>query len=1154
MPALESPIAADPAVLARNISALAPSSPLAAEALLAAEPAADVEIVSADEPGERSGRHKGVWLASPRRPAAEARRLAEQVDPTAVGAALILGFGIGRHVRAVLDRCRGKTLVVVYEPDVTLLRAVFERVDCSSWMAGSGLVILIDAADDAAAAASLRGSEGMMALGVTVLEHPPSRARLESSAQRFVGTFSRVLAATRTTVVTTLVQAETTCRNFLTNARAYLEHPGIADLADLCAGRPAITVAAGPSLARALDRLRTPGLRERCVIIAAQTVLKPLLDAGITPHFVTSLDFHEISARFYEGLTGADVEGLTLVAEPKANPAILRAYPGATRLPREPALDLLLGDLAPDHGDIRAGATVAHLSYYLARHLGCDPVILVGQDLGFTDNLYYADGAAIHSVWAAELNPFRTLEMLEWERVARLRRQLRRIPAALGGEIYTDEQMATYLAQFNRVFLEDARRGLTTIDATEGGAAKACAEILPLADALDRHAPAGAPALPDLSPPPIDAARRDALLSAGSERIADVRRDLVTLATLSRDTAGLLDEMIEHADDPARLNRLITRAHRLRDRATALQPAFALTQRINQLGAFKRIRADRAINLTDALDPTEKQRRQIERDRVNVEWIADAADAMADILEESLAQFEPSAPPRRKRRSRPAGRAANTQSSGRPRRTTTGAVIAFDPGRTALGQPRNDAGATLARTVARLARCQRLGRCVVVTPDTARAEALLAGAPDRPELEFIEAPTGALSRPAVSIARAFSRTSWRGGIAGLAVFDECLAPEALARAMESAGLDAALIVGGDWPLVDPALCDSVIDRFGESADPSAIAFAQTPPGLAGCVVGRSLAQQMVDHRDHPAATVGGLLGYHPSRPAADPIGLGACVRVDPAVRDAAGRFIADDPEGLRTLDALGDRVREASAAEIVAAWRDAIARDPAPAWHWTIELAAGRPPHGVTPGFAPRGDAPHTLMPRDTAESILRAIAQRRPDAAITFAGAGDPLTHPDLPDLLGLAREVGLAAVHVRTPLAADDRAIDALAHAAPGVISVDLYANTADTYRAITGVDGFRRALEAIDHLRGESDEGPTIRTPWIVPRITRCAATRDEIEVFYDKWLLVTGAACIDPLPAGVTDGRFAALTTPAPARAAAARAQRFISVSARPDDLM
>ncbi|MHC4993032.1 MAG: 6-hydroxymethylpterin diphosphokinase MptE-like protein, partial [Planctomycetota bacterium] len=173
--------------------------------------------------------------------------------------------------------------------------------------------------------------------------------------------------------------------------------------------------------------LATPGLRDRAVIIAAQTTLRPLLAAGVRPHFVTALDFHEISRRFYEGLTPEDVRGVTLVAEPKAHPVILDVFPGAVRCCRSGFLDQVLGAHARPMGELPAGATVAHLAVYLARFLGCNPVAMVGQDLAFTDGLYYLPGTAIDDTWAPELNPFNTMEMMQWQRIARHRAHLSRV-------------------------------------------------------------------------------------------------------------------------------------------------------------------------------------------------------------------------------------------------------------------------------------------------------------------------------------------------------------------------------------------------------------------------------------------------------------------------------------------------------------------------------------------------------------------------------------------------------------------------------------------------------------------------------------------------------------------------------------------------------
>ncbi|MDI1290071.1 MAG: DUF115 domain-containing protein, partial [bacterium] len=480
------------------------------------------------------------------------------IDLAAVGVVVIFGFGVGNHVRAMSDRMKRTGLIVVFEPDVALLRAVFERIDCSAWMRDSNVVVLTDEHETGEIAAVTKGFEAALACGMKLLDHPPSRSLLGARAGVFAERFTHVVKAVRTAVVTTLVHVDVSVRNVLQNVDHYVTWPGLNDLAGVAKGRSAIVVSAGPSLQRNLHLLEDKVVRERFVIIATQTMLKPLLAKGIKPHFVTALDYHEISRRFYEGLTPADVEGVTLVVEPKANPAILEAFPGAIRCVADRVLDEILGEgLYEERTELQAGATVAHLAYYLARHLGADPVIMIGQDLGFTDHCYYGPGAAIHRVWGPELGAFRTIEMLEWERIARMKGLLRRIDDHAGQPMFTDEQMATYLVQFERDFLADTQRGLTVIDATEGGCAKRHAKTMPLAEAIGAFRGAGQIHLPrsvrkpDAKPRIAKARARLQELSAGS----------VEMERLSRETAELLTEVRHHHEDQSRVNRLISKVH-----------------------------------------------------------------------------------------------------------------------------------------------------------------------------------------------------------------------------------------------------------------------------------------------------------------------------------------------------------------------------------------------------------------------------------------------------------------------------------------------------------------------------------------------------------------------------------------------------------------
>ena len=84
-----------------------------------------------------------------------------------------------------------------------------------------------------------------------------------------------------------------------------------------------MVVSAGPSLGKNLELLKE--IRDRVVVIAVQTTLKPLLNCGITPDFVTSLDYHEVGTRFYEGLD-EELRDVHLVAEPKANWRVVDYY------------------------------------------------------------------------------------------------------------------------------------------------------------------------------------------------------------------------------------------------------------------------------------------------------------------------------------------------------------------------------------------------------------------------------------------------------------------------------------------------------------------------------------------------------------------------------------------------------------------------------------------------------------------------------------------------------------------------------------------------------------------------------------------------------------------------------------------------------------
>ena len=1094
--------------LAGNLRAIAAQRPDLAKRLEAAEPARDVEFSRAADGGVTATRG-GRALASKRRPLEEAARVAEGIDVREHAVLVTLGFGVGHHARALAEKLGGSGMVCVFEPDLPLLRAVLERVDHSSWLGRHRVIFFDDAEDSAAVSRAAHGAEAIFGLGVRFVEHGPSAARLGESASVFGKSVAKAVAALRTSVVTTMVQTETTVRNGLLNAEHYVARAGagdegIRDLENLCEGRPAIVVSAGPSLRKNIHLLRDPAAREKCVIVAVQTVLKTLLAEGIRPHFVTALDYHELSRRFYEGLTAADVEGVTLVAECKVNPSVLDAWPGAIRTPADETLEMILPpELRGDHGAIRSGSTVAQLSYFLARAMGCDPVILTGQDLAFTGGLYYGEGAAIHRVWAPELGPFRTLETLEWERIARARKSLRSVGDAEGRELFTDEQMATYLAQFERLFAEDAERGLTVIDASEGGARKRHAEPETLGSALARLAGPEAPPLPEISTPSVAPAtpeRRRAL----RERLTHVRRQTGKIVTLCEQTAAVLEKMREAAGDQREISKLIDRAHAKRDEARRLSPGYELVQRINQTGAFNRGRADRDINLSD-LSPLERQARQIERDATNVRWLGDAAREVSRLLEAAGAALEggPKTIP-------PAGATGEAAPLRIDRtRGMLPALVVVDHERDSLGRERRLTAEALRGVIRRLGESGRVSEVVLLSEDETRTTGLLGDATGASVAhETIDLAAVREHRRAVAAARAWAPDAWRGGVGGATVYDELLHPQTLLAVMQRRGDDAALLAGDDWDGLVPGVTAGVVERRLEAPDRRRVVFTQAAPGLAPVAVSRELVEEFANASDiaRPWASLGGMLGYMPFNPLADPVSNSLCVTVDHGLREA-------EREPVRTPTHL-----------IVELTRERLSRG-GERERWIPPRAGGR-----------ELDAAAWI-------DLLRSLTAAWPSCSVSFAGVGDPLIRADAQEIIRAASTCAWFT-HVRTEPVHGDR-LEALTGIVD-VISLDLYADTAASYEAITGADGFENAAAAADGLLAKRREAGLRRPPYVVPRLTRCDAVISEIPSFYNRWCARAGAAVIDALPRAVEGEGCAPLTPPSLARERAER--RTVAVRA------
>jgi hypothetical protein len=225
------------------------------------------------------------------------------------------------------------------------------------------------------------------------------------------------------------------------------------------AGKTVVLVAAGPSFSKNVEELRNRS--DSTVIIAVSTIYRKLLELDIRPDYVIHSD---AQGKTYWHLRGIE-ETIPLLV-------LSTGYEGCARLYNGPSYIIYqngyqLAEEAAERAGVRAyetGGSVATVALDVALQCGASKVILVGQDLAYTDGLAHAKGVSRQQVSDAEHTV--------------------KVAGYYGKTVETSLVLSDLLRWFETYVKERPAFAGKIINATEGGAKINGIRQLPLAQAL----------------------------------------------------------------------------------------------------------------------------------------------------------------------------------------------------------------------------------------------------------------------------------------------------------------------------------------------------------------------------------------------------------------------------------------------------------------------------------------------------------------------------------------------------------------------------------------------------------------------------------------------------------------------------------------------
>lgn len=152
---------------------------------------------------------------------------------------------------------------------------------------------------------------------------------------------------------------------------------------------PAVIVSAGPSLEKNITKLKE--IKNKALIIAVDTAMKPLYSRNISPHFVITIDPQKKNSKYFRNVNFKDA---VLIAESSVDKEAIDSFNGEIYFINSifPLAKYFMESLG-NRGDITTGGSVSTAAYDFAIKVGANPIIMVGLDLSFPNYQTHIKGS-----------------------------------------------------------------------------------------------------------------------------------------------------------------------------------------------------------------------------------------------------------------------------------------------------------------------------------------------------------------------------------------------------------------------------------------------------------------------------------------------------------------------------------------------------------------------------------------------------------------------------------------------------------------------------------------------------------------------------------------------------------------------------------------
>lgn len=378
---------------------------------------------------------------------------------------IIFGIGTGQYIRSIYNKFKD-IKIIIFEPNSKLIEYIKDNGQDSEFLNNKN-VYLLNSKTEKEVYEALKLIIGEFDVSKIIYKSLPNYEKIyEKQILKFnniLKTFLNDMIIVRNT---SMIFYKRWFDTLISNFKYIINGYPIEIYKNKYKDIPAIIVSAGPSLNKNINELKN--INNDIMILTGGRTLRTLEERNIEPNLIGVVDPGEASYNLVKGYI--EKTQVPLLFYEGTNEKVVEKHNGKKLFFTQNYTINSIFNM--DIENLGVGGSIAHTLTAAAAFMGCNPIIFIGQDLAYTEEKYHAD-IAINQFSNAEDNKVNVdIKGLYVEDIN-------------GGKVRTSEVLDNFRRDLEKII--ENNKGITFINATEGGAKIKGTIQMPLKDAIKKY-------------------------------------------------------------------------------------------------------------------------------------------------------------------------------------------------------------------------------------------------------------------------------------------------------------------------------------------------------------------------------------------------------------------------------------------------------------------------------------------------------------------------------------------------------------------------------------------------------------------------------------------------------------------------------------------